>query len=285
MRTYSGFDSRTRWIILGMLAPACVLWVILVAWPLSEMVRLSFVKTNYITETYVELANYARILRDPVFLRAVANSLWYILILVPLTTGSALALTMVARDLSEPWKRVARLILYIPLIAAGLIMAQAWKWVYHIDGPLNWLIGLAGAEPVVWMRRGFTAIPAVSLPVAAGGMGGIFIIFLAATTAVDAELYDAAKIDGASRRQIAWKIVFPAILPIVLSMALVNAIAAPQVFENIYALGPYEHVATVGFAIYQEAFVMSRHGTAAAMSVLLMAAMMGLGWIRTRLSR
>ena len=266
-----------------MLAPAAMLWSLFVAWPLYEMIRVSLVETNYITTEYVGLANYIALLSNGPYLRACLNSVLYIVLLAPMTSGIALSVAFTVRDMTKRWQDAARLVCYIPSVAAGVIIASVWKWIFHYDGPINWLIGLFRIAPITWMKQSVTAIPVVSLVVLFSGFGGMVIIYLAQMLSIDHDLFDAAKIDGASRQQVSLRIVLPIILPMVLSMCLLTAIAAPQIFETIYAMGPYEHVATVGFHIYTEAFVMSRHGMAAAMSVILLIAMVGLAYARQRL--
>ncbi len=268
-----------------LLLPALVFCALFVLWPLGELVRISLMKTDYIASEWAGLKNYARIFRDADFLRSVANSVWYVLLLVPLTTGTALVVSLYVTDLSKGWIDATRIVFFIPSLSAGIIIAQAWRWIYHTEGPLNWLLGLLGAGPVFWMNSGATAIPAISLVVAMAGWGGGIIIFLAAILSIDRELYDAAIVDGASPMQIKIRIVVPMILPMIAAMALLAAIAAPQIFETVYALAPYNHSITLGYRIYQEAFHMSRHGTAAAMSMMLLFAMVGLAWLKTRVAK
>lgn len=269
----------------ALLIPAVVFCFLFVLWPLVELTTVSMTKTNYITSEWVGLQNYASIFRNPEFTSAAWNSLAYILILVPATIGPALFVSLFVMDMRKGWIDATRIVWFIPALSAGVIIAQAWRWIFHASGPLNWLVGLVGADPVSWMSRGVTAIPAIALVVSMSGFGGGIIIFLAAILSIDHALYDAAKIDGASSRQVKARIILPMIAPTVAAMALLSAISAPQIFETIYALAPYNHAATLGYRIYLEAFQMGRHGTAAAMSVVLLVAMVGMAWAKQRLAK
>lgn len=267
-----------------LLAPAVIMVTLFVLWPLGELFHVSMIKTNYITSEWVGFDNYERAFRSQAFLHAAKNSLAYIGILAVITPGVALIVALLVFELPKRWRDASRIVFYIPTLAAGIILAQVWRWIFHVDGPLNWIVGLFGVEPVAWMTHGITAIPMISLTVAMSGWGGNLIIILAAILSIDRSLYDAATIDGATTWQIKARIIVPMIAPVVAALVLLAAIAAPQIFETIYALAPYDHTATVGWIIYREAFMMGAHGDAAAMSVLLMFSMIGLAWAKQRLT-
>lgn len=264
-----------------LLAPLMICLALFVVWPIAELFIISLQRTDFIRSEFVGLANYARVIRDPVFLRAALNSLAYMGLMMLFTVGGALSIALLVMGESKRWHDVTRVLVYLPMLSAGLVIAQVWKWIFHIHGPINWLLG----TNISWFAQGYTAIPAVSLIVSVSGIGGTCIVILASITSIDHSLYDAAKIDGASWWQIKLRIVLPLIMPTVAITMLMAAIAAPQIFENIYALAPFEHSATVGWRIYVEAFQMSRHGPGAAMSVYLMVVLFGMAWLKTRIER
>ena len=259
-----------------LLAPVLLFSSVFVFWPLGELFILSTLRTNFITSQFVGLQNYTKALCNPLFVHSVVNSLAYIVLLVTITIGGALGISLLVMREPKAWQDTTRVLLYLPMISAGIIIAQVWRWVFHADGPINWLL----RTDIRWFAHGYTAIPAISVIVGMSTIGGVIVVILAAVLGIDETLYDAARVDGASWWQIKTRIVVPLITPTLLVMSLISAIAAPQIFENIYALAPFEHSATVGWAIYVEAFQMSRHGVAAAMSVFLMLAMFGLSWVK-----
>ena len=264
-----------------LLAPVLLFSSVFVFWPLGELFILSTLRTNFITSQFVGFDNFVRIATDTVFLRSVVNSLVYMVLLVLLTVGGALCIALLVMKEPKRWHDVTRILVYLPMLTAGIIIAQVWRWVFHVDGPINWLLGTS----IYWFGQGVTAIPAISIIVALSGIGGTTIVFLSAILGIDSALYDSAMIDGASWRQIKTRIVVPLIAPTVAVMSLIAAIAAPQIFENVYALAPFEYAATMGWRIYVEAFQMGRHGTAAAMSVVLLFMLLGLSWLKVRLQR
>ena len=268
-----------------LLLPALAIVGLFILWPLGEMIAMSFTKTNYITSEWVGLKNYVRIFTDPPFLRAIKNSGVYFVMLMLMTVGLSLTVVLLVCDQPKGWHDAIRIITYVPMLAAGVVMTQVWKWIYHMEGPLNWFIGLFGLEPVRWVSHMLTGIFAVCSVVTISGLGGLVIILLASALSIDQDIYDAANIDGASHFQVKTRIIIPAIAPMILLMALIAGIAAPQIFETVYVLAPYEHASTIGWKIYLEAFIANRHGTAAAMSVALMVMIFCMTYTKQRLSR
>ena len=91
--------------------------------------------------------------------------------------------------------------------------------------------------------------------------------------------------DGANLPQYKWKVVVPIIAPAIGVMALLSAISAPQIFETVYALAPYEHTATMTYRIYQDSFQAGRYGYASAEAVILLVMVVGLAVLKNRIQR
>lgn len=264
-----------------LLGPAVAFCALFVLWPLGEVFWLSLNKSTYIVTEFIGLANYARAFASPAFLRSVLNSLFYVVLVTTLQIGIALIVTLLAMDLRKKWHDAVRIVFYVPMLSAGIIIAQVWRWVFHFNGPLNWMLG----TEVAWFAQASTGIPAIAMIVSATGIGGAVIVFLASILAIDKSLFDAAVIDGAHRWQIKLHIVIPMIAPAIGAMSLLSAIMAPQVFETIYALAPYEYTATMTFRIYQDGFQSGRYGLAAAEAVVLLVFVLGLSVLKNRIQR
>jgi multiple sugar transport system permease protein len=180
-----------------------------------------------------------------------------------------LIVAMLAYRLSKGWQDFARIAFYLPALAAGAISAQVWRWLFSQRGPANWLIGTFGIPPVSWFGQGETAIPIISLILSLSAMGSYVILLLAAMLDVDKSMIDAARMDGASEGKIMRSVIIPTIAPQIATCATLVAIGAPQIYETVNFLAPYDYAASATFAIYTEAFRSSRHGSAAAMAVML----------------
>ncbi len=264
-----------------LLAPAVVLSVIFVIWPMVEVFSMAMQKQHILGNTWVGFTNYVALLAEHGFKQSLINSAFYIALCVPLQVGGALLVTMAASRLSKRWQDMTRFVFYIPCVAAGMIIASVWEWLWHRNGPINWLLGTS----INFFGSTAIAVPAISITTSSIGMGGTIIILLAVILSIDTELYDAAKIDGADSRQIKWRIILPIIMPTVWLMVLLAAIGAPQIIEYVMVLAPYEHSATVSYNIYSTAFIMGRYGPASAKAVILLIWMVAMAWGKNRLTR
>ena len=263
-----------------LLAPALIFAIVFSAWPIVTLIQYSLLKTNFITTEFVGLRNYATALGNPAFMRSWLNSVGYMVIMVIGQTGLALAVSLMVFDLRKRWQDATRIILYVPALAAGIIIAQAWRWIFHSEGPINWLLG---KHAIVWFAQSVTAIPAIAMIVITAGLGGTVIILLSGILGIGTSLYDAAKMDGASWFRIKRSIIVPLLRPMLALVTLVTMIASLQIFETIYALAPYEYTATVTFHIYREAFQMGRFGLASAQAVILLVVTAGLTIAKRRI--
>jgi len=119
-----------------LLLPSIILFLIFTIWPIAEVVKLSVYKTNFITETFVGLDNYIAIFQDNDFLLSILNSLTYAIILIPGQIILSLAMALFVYNMKKHWVDVSRMVFYIPVLSAGIIIAQAWQWILeneHID--------------------------------------------------------------------------------------------------------------------------------------------------------
>jgi ABC-type sugar transport system permease subunit len=267
-----------------LLIPALILFCLFVVWPMVELVKMSFTKTDFITTTFVGIDNYLAMLENPAFITAGVSSIIYTILLIIGQVGGAVVIALIVCKLEKKWIDFSRIAFYLPVLSAGLIIAQSWKWIFNINGPANYLLGLFGIEKVSWFSQGITGIPAISLIVTMSGIGAYLLILLSAITTIDKEILGAAQVDGASSLQIKVRIIFPMIIPTIGICILMTIISAFQVFETVMMMAPYEYTATMAYAIFTEAFVMSNHGGASAMAIVLTIIILIAGIIKNRLS-
>ena len=268
-----------------LLAPAVICTLLFIVWPLATLFQYSLFKTNFTSTTFIGLQNYSRMFRDPLFIRSWLNTFGYTSLCVIGEVTFSLLVVLTTYNLAKRWHDAVRIIFYIPALSAGIIISQVWKWIFHINGPLNWILGLVGFEKIGWFTQAVTAIPSISIILVYSGCGGMIIILLAATLSIDRDIFDAAKMDGATNAQIKWHLILPLLKPTIAMMSMIAMIGTMQVFETIYALAPYEYSATITFHIYREAFVFGRYGYASAQSVTLLLVTICLTLIKRRIER
>jgi len=268
-----------------LLIPAIVFFSLFTAWPLGEVIVLSLYKTNFITTKFIGIDNYIAIFSDSDFITSIFNSLFYCFLMVPGELLLGLGSAFLIFKLSKKWQDVSRIIFYIPVLTAGIIIAQIWKWIFHIDGVFNWFIKLIGLSPINYFGDWYSAIPTVAFIVIIGSFGANTIIFLAAMQSIDKSLFEAAEIDGASFRQIKYRIILPMIMPTISLVTLLTIIASFGVIETIMMLVPQSYAATVTYSIYRSGFLFSKYGIASAEAIVFLVIMILLSLLKNRIEK
>ncbi len=253
-----------------LLAPTLVFFLLFTLWPIIKVIEMSFYQTNFIVTRFVGLQNYVDLFNNEAFIQSIKNSLLYITILPLLNVIVSVSITFLIADLSKKWQDISKILIYIPVLGGGIILAQVWRWVFAIDGLMNWILSLFHIAPVYWFGNSVTSIVVICVIVVIASFGGYIIMLLAALTSIDKSIYEAAKIDGASDFQIKIKIILPLIKSTIALIYLLSMIASLQIFEYIYALVPQQYAATITYNIYVTGFKNSKWGLASAQAVILM---------------
>ncbi len=265
-----------------LLLPAILFYTFFTAWPILEVIKLSFYKTNFITSKFIGLDNYIAIFSDNNFLLSILNSLFYAMLLIPGQILTALGISLYIYNMKKYWLDLSRIIFYIPVLSAGIIIAQSWQWIFKFDGPMNWLLGLLKIAPINYFGQGITSIPVIGFIVIFSTFGANVIIILASILSIDRNLFEAAKIDGASEWQIKLHIIIPMIRKTIVLIGLLAAINSFQIFEYILQLSPQSFTATMVFNIYSESFLYGKYGIGAAEAIVLLIITIGLSLLKRK---
>jgi len=267
-----------------LLMPTLIFFLLFTLWPIIKVIEMSFYQTNFIVTRFVGLQNYVDLFNNEAFIQSIKNSLLYITILPLLNVIVSVSITFLIADLSKKWQDISKILIYIPVLGGGIILAQVWRWVFAIDGPMNWILSLFHIAPVYWFGNSVTSIVVICVIVVTTTFGGYVIILLASLTSIDKSIYEAARMDGASNFQIKMKIVLPLIKSTIALVYLLSMIASLQVFEYIYALVPQQYAATITYNIYVTGFKNSKWGLASAQAVILMIITFILSYLQRRIS-
>jgi multiple sugar transport system permease protein len=224
---------------------------------------------------FIGLANYQKLLtNDPVFMTALANTIYFVAGVVPLDIICALSLALL---LNRPIRGMAayRAIYFVPVVTSLIAVAMVWQWLYHTEvGVVNYLFNLVGLPGVNWLGSTEWAMPAVIFMSVWKAMGYYAVIFLAGLQGIPTHLYEAASVDGASGPQRFWKITLPLLSPTMFFVLVISIIQAFQVFAQVFIMtkgGPGNATQTLVYFIYNSGFVWFRMGYAAAASWILFA--------------
>lgn len=253
--------------------------------PIGAALAISATRWDVLTEPrFIGVANYAELLRDPLFWQVVANTLVYVAVVVPV--GMALALGLaVAIDGGLKGAAIYRTAFFLPVVASSVAVAVVWRWIYSSDfGLLNWLLG----TNVPWIASSEWAMPSLIVAAVWKGLGYDLLVFLAGLKSIPGGLYEAAALDGASAWQRFLHITVPLLAPTTFFVAVVALVRSSQVFDLAYVLtggGPANATNTVVLFLYEAAFHHFRMGYAAAAAWVLFLAVFGLVVLQGRRER
>ena len=252
-------STATAW---GFLTPALVLIGLSVLIPAAMALVMSFSQAGLdVSEPlrFVGLANIRRLLADPMFFRVTGTTFLYLLGVVPPIVVGALALAvLVNRQLPGiHWFRGA---LYTPVLVSIVVAAIAFRWIYAENGLINgWLTALLGSrfDPIGFLTSPLLALPSVMLVTLWKGLGYYMVIFLAGLQGISPDLYEAAALDGSEGLRKHLDITLPLLRPYITLVAVISAIAATKVFEEVYLMtqgGPADSTRTLVYYVYDQAF-------------------------------
>jgi multiple sugar transport system permease protein len=264
--------SRVAFVILVL--PA-VLWFLgLMIWPLCNMFYLSFFRWNNLLDPklFIGLANYARMFQDEHFWNGVVNSAIYMAVDMPLVLlpGFMLGFFLSRRTPGSRWLRI---IFFAPSMLSVAAVSLMFVGIYLPDGILNTLLRQVGLDQLthVWLADQQTALGAVIAIDIWGSIGFYGILFYASLSNISEELFEAARLDGANIWDLIWRIALPLSrdffgVAMVLNFVWIMYGSA----QNVLILtkgGPGDHSLTLGYYLYNQAFVAGRLGYSQSIAV------------------
>lgn len=245
----------------------------LVALPIILTIVYSFQKRNLVKAEWVGFGQYIDIFTDPVFQTALANTFLFVVILVPVIVMAAFSVSLQVTALNQKARIFFRAVFYLPVVVSGVIISMIWLWIFNANyGLLNYLLSLFGLEAIEWLAHKYT-IYYLMFVVFTFNLGIPFIIYVAAMGNIPTQLLEVARIDGAKKRTITWKIIFPLLRPVTFFLVVTQTIFVFMVFVVIQLLtngGPAHSTETVIFQLYRTAFQFLEFGRASAMGVSLL---------------
>ncbi|MFJ8745398.1 carbohydrate ABC transporter permease [Embleya sp. NPDC127516] len=271
----TGAGRRRRAIPLVYVLPALLFYGAFVIAPWLHSIWISFWTWDGVgTATWAGLANYREVLEEPELRSALVHAFGFILFytVIPVALGLVLAALVAA----TPWRAmpVIRTIIFLPQILPLVAVGVVWKWIYSEDGPLNELLRAVGLGSVarVWLGDFTWAFPAVGFIGSWVSTGLCFLLLLSGIGRIDPSLYEAARLDGASRLREFRHITVPGLRSEIGVACTVTVIAALAGFDVVYVMtggGPGTSTTVPGVEIYQLVFTAGRVGTACALATVL----------------
>ncbi|WP_424681608.1 carbohydrate ABC transporter permease [Frateuria sp. YIM B11624] len=222
---------------------------------------------------FVGLGNYWALLHRPLFWAALGHTLYFVAVGVPLSIGASLGAALLLNSPLARAQAFFRTALFAPVVTTVVATAVVWRYLFNTKyGWINYLLGLVGIDPVDWLGDPHWAMPAVILFAVWKNFGYNMVILLAGLQAIPGELYEAARIDGAS----AWRrfrhITWPMLGPTLFLVAILTVAGYFQLFAEPYVMtegGPLQSTTSVLYLMYDEGFKWWNLGSASAMAFLL----------------
>jgi len=285
--------SRETFYAYLLLSPALLLLFAFILYPIGRTIVLSFYDYS-ITDNrsvFLGLGNYAEMLADPIFWRAIGNNVIILLGSVIFQVGLGLILAAILNRGIQRGKIFLRTLHFTPVIMSVVAVGILWKLVYDPSiGILNQMLMVMGL-PVPkqgWLGDPNLAIFAILAAACWQYTGFVMVILLAGMQSIPDSLYEAAHLDGANQTQILARITIPMIRNVIIVAILITMIGAFKVFDIVYVLtrgGPANASQVLGTYIYYSAFTINRAGYASAIAVVLLIIAVSLGVLQLRYSR
>ncbi|MGG6266382.1 carbohydrate ABC transporter permease [Leptolyngbya sp. AN03gr2] len=270
------------------LLPALIVLGLTVFYPALQAFYLSFTRYDLIGEPeWIGWQNFQRLSRDPVFWQTLRNTLLYLVCVVPILAIAPLALAILVNQKLRGirWFRVAY---YTPVIISMVVAGIAWKWLYSDNGLLNQFLRAIGFEGVPWLTDPNLALFSVMVVTIWKGLGYYMVIYLAGLQSIPADLYEAAAIDGSDGIRKHLDITIPLMKPYLFLVAVISAISATKVFEEIFIMtqgGPLNSSKTIVFYVYEQAFTRLEISYACTIGLVMFLMILMLSIVRLALGR
>lgn len=272
-KSKNSFNQSTAPLLF--LLPNMIIFSVFIIIPAFQGLRMATYEWGILsTPRYIGAANLLEMLKDAVFWKTFTNTLVYSLFSVPLLVVAALLLAYFLQDNSMKGVRFFRSLFYIPSLLSMITVGIAWRFLLGDDmGIVNYLIRSMGGQGVHWLTESGTAMMSIILITVWAGAGYFMVIMIAGLQAIPQELYEAARIDGASRGETFWKITLPMLRGTILVTLVLATISSFKAYELIIVTtggGPGYATKFIVQQVYQAAFMEDRMGYAAMMSIVLM---------------
>jgi multiple sugar transport system permease protein len=237
----------------------------------------------------VGLRNYAELLRAPLFWQALGNTLYFVVAGVPLSIAASLGAALLLHSRAARFKAFFRTALFAPVVTTLVAAAVVWRYLFNTRyGWLNYALGGIGIAPIDWLGDPHWAMPAIIVFAVWKNFGYNMIILLAGLQAIPVELYEAARIDGASIWRQFRNVTLPMLSPMLLMVGILTVAGYFQLFAEPYVMtqgGPLQSTVSVLYLMYEEGFKWWNLGSASAVAFVLFVLIFGVTLLQLRWMR
>ena len=268
--------ASTAWLFL---APALLVLGVFFLMPVIAGLLLSFTDYDLYALAdvhnlrFVGLHNYWELLHRPLFWAALGHTFYFVAVGVPLSIWASLGAALLLNSPLAKARAFFRTALFAPVVTTVVAVAVIWRYLFNPKyGVVNFVLAYVGIHPIDWLGDPHWAMPMIILFAVWKNFGYNMIILLAGLQAIPAELYEAARIDGASAVRQFRHITLPSLGAILLMVGILTVAGYFQLFAEPYVItegGPLQSTLSVLYLMYDEGFKYWNMGTASAVAFLL----------------
>ena len=227
---------------------------------------------------FIGLDNYRRLFAAPLFWTALRNTALFVFVGAPLSIAASLATAVLLNARFARARNLFRTALFAPVVTTVVAVAVIWRYIFHTRyGFLNYVLGWFGIDAIDWLGDPHWSMPAIIVFAVWKNFGYNMIIFVAGLQSIPADLYEAARIDGARRLQQFRHITVPMLAPTTLLVTILTMVGYFQLFAEPYVMtrgGPAQSTTSVLYFMFEEGFKWWNLGYASAVAFVLFAIML-----------
>ncbi|MBC7975983.1 MAG: sugar ABC transporter permease [Myxococcales bacterium] len=273
--------SRAAW---GFVGPALFAITVFFVVPVIAALVLSFTDFDIYgvadrdNVRFIGFDNYRRLFATPLFWSALGNTAFFVVVGAPLSIAVSLGAAVLINARLVRARGMFRTALFAPVVTTVVAVAVIWRYIFHTRyGFLNYVLGWFGIDAIDWLGDPHWSMPAMIVFAVWKNFGYNMIIFVAGLQSIPGELYEAARIDGASRLAQFRFITLPSLAPTMLLVTILTMVGYFQLFAEPYVMtrgGPAQSTTSVLYFMFEEGFKWWNLGYASAVAFVLFAIML-----------
>lgn len=286
-----GNATRANWTGWAFVAPALVLLGLFMVYPIIWSLWMSFQTGKGMNLKFGGAANIYRMTQDPVFQRALSNTLVFLVVQVPIMIVLALLFAVALNNPRLRGRAILRTAIFLPCVTSLVAYSVLFKSMFAVDGVVNDTLMFLHiiSEPIGWLLDPFWAKVLIISAITWRWTGYNMVFYLAALQNIDPSIYEAAKIDGVPAWARFLKITIPMLKPVILFTTVLSTIGTLQLFDEVNLItqgNPADSTLTLSLYIYNLVFrFMPTYGYAAAVSWLIVIMVGILSWIQFQVAK
>jgi len=284
----SSLHARDVGLALLFILPSLAGFLVFFVAPAVRGLYISFTDWNLLTQPRaVGLANYKALLSDPDFWNALKVTVLYVLWNIPLQTVLAVMVALVMNTAAN--STLLKGVILLPWLMPNVVVALLWVWLLDPTvGLINVAVKALGGPLLPFLSSPGTALPTIAGINIWRYLGYTALLVFAGLQAIPTDVFEAARIDGASDRQSFWRITLPLLRPVLAFVVVTSVLGSFQIFDTVAVTtkgGPINATKVFNYMIYQQAFERFQMGYATAVSMVLFLILVGVGLLQMKLLR